>query len=183
MENQSISKERYFAFPTLEIGQLAKTIEEILEKYDTKKNAYINIDNDLSDGSHVQISQADLSQLEQVCSFKNLSIRINFLYSELNIVYFGSTDDDFWIDIDASRARVIKDVFDILIQSLGLTEVQSSISVLLNKIPPGLGVPELRRRVENLEKAVFGPDSRIQCFLSYRFSDENEAVVQKVKSS
>jgi hypothetical protein len=123
MSKQFISKERYFKFTTLQIGQLSRAIEELAQEY-TNDQPFIRLDRTLPDGSYTQ-NEINFEHLDQICTFSEQTISVIFLGKDLNRINFGNEQDCFSIGIDANSARVIQIIFDKLIKRLDLQETTS----------------------------------------------------------
>jgi len=183
MGNQSISKTRYYRTSTFQIGQFALAVDELFAEYDQGKSAFINIGRDLPDGSSIFDESTSISVLEQICIFNDQHIHIHIPESRLDIAIMGG-GDYFSLEVEAIGSRVLHQVFDHFTKALELVEVESPsqrAERLSKAYPPEKTIPGIIKRIEKLESAVFDPGNRLRCFLSYRFSVENNTVAQQVK--
>jgi hypothetical protein len=173
---KSLSKERNFKNKIFQIGQITNVIEETLIRFNPIKNFQLIIGQTLPDGTLTQNVYYDLQPLEQICSLVDLHIGVYFHQSLINEIHFRGFQKSFSIEVDASEVKIVNEAFKLIVDLLEITESQMSV-----EINPVVNYFNLVQRLEKLENVVFGPDKRLQCFISYRFSEGNDVIVQKIR--
>jgi hypothetical protein len=172
----SFSKSRYFTHKIFEAGLLAKAVESMVG--DTSERLEIFHTQDLPDGGSVYHTLNSPTGLYEICDmaghFIRVSIRTSGKYRS-----FHMKEADGLIEVDATSDTPddMQALLDLLTKGLDLKE--ASDEVLSRKGGPSR--KEISERLAVLERIVLGPNRTLRCFLSYRFTPENEDPARKLK--
>jgi len=174
----SFSKTRQFTHKIFEAGLLAKAVGSIVGE--TPKHLNIIDSQTLADGGHASHTLTSPSGLSTICdmaghviwvSMKTLSGKHQSLQMRVSnglIVVYASADTP-----DDMRVML-----DVLTDGLDLKEASDEAIAKQD----GPNRKEISERLAVLEKIVLGPSRTLRCFLSYRFTPENEDPARKLHS-
>jgi hypothetical protein len=175
-KTMSISKQMDFENQTFEAGLLAKTLVDIFSEFgDQTPPSFFQLSEKLPDGA-TSTRHLTWTDLETICDLSTRSVQVMFKDKSGGMIYivmdgYGSRLD---VHISCENAMQLREIYSRLVSSLGLKEAPPE--------PPGGPVSsDIERRLNTLEKAVFGRQRPLRCFLSYRFLPESEIIALKVQ--
>jgi hypothetical protein len=176
----SFSKELRFVAKTFSVGEISRAVSNILLNHTTDQKLDAQISERLADGTHSNKGISKASELEAFCDFSGRSLRIT-LWQKVGdlagIRIYGYRSEYIDVEISAPNSTLLADILKTLESSLGLTPY-SQPELKVNESDTFEGV---LRRLEVVEGIVFGPSSRLRCFLSFRFSAESENIALKIQ--
>lgn len=173
----SFSRKNLFTFKILEAGLLTKTIEAIIG--DKPKSTSIDVLERLADGSRVSHTFTSASELSRTCDLRTNYVQAYTKTSSGDSRFVSLTESDGLIEahVSTDTAENTRAVLDLLIKGLDLTEASDEF-LARHRVPT---IKELSDRLSILERIVLGPNRRLRCFLSYRFTPENEEPARKLR--
>lgn len=172
----SFSKSRHFTHRIFDAGLLTRAVESIIgdkpQRVDIKDLEY------LPDGGSVMHTLGSPFDLARLCDvsdhYIDVSVRTcsgqyrSFSLSKINGLIVS--------DVRADTTDDMNEVFGLLTTGLALDEVSDEI--LAKQRGPTL--KQVSERLALLERLVLGPNRTLCCFLSYRFTPENEEPARKL---
>jgi hypothetical protein len=173
----SFSRSRSFTYEIFEAGLLAKAMESIVG--DTTQHIEIKDFQNLSDGGRAIHTLTSPSELYAICDMVGHFIYVLIRASSGNYqtIQIREGNGSIEVDVSADTPDDMRKMLDLLIKGLDLKE--ASDEVLAKKRGPSQ--KELSERLAVLERVVLGPNRTLRCFLSYRFTPENEDPARKLK--
>jgi hypothetical protein len=172
----SISKDMYFENQTLVAGLLAKTLLDIFSEFgDQTPPSFFLLSERLPDET---TSSRDVTwtDLEMICDLRKRSVRLMFRDKSggtVSILLAGRASR-LDVEISCENPLQLREVSGRLVSCLALKEAPPEPS-------RGALTADIEGRVIALEKAVFGRQRPLRCFLSYRFIPESEIIALKVQ--
>jgi hypothetical protein len=171
------SKAHYFIHKVFEAGLLAKAVEKAMGEKPQRIEIWLN--EHLPNGGDVSQNLTSPSDLAAVCDIAGHHLYVSIQTSSGTSRSFHMREDDELIRVEA-RADTADDMqatLALLTKELDLKE--ASDEILATKRGPSQ--KEVLERLTLLERIVLGPNRTLRCFLSYRFTSENEDPARKLK--
>ena len=177
-----ISRSTFFRIRQFRIGELASMFGSLSRSLTLEdKPVGFSINEILSDGSEVwrDATQADL---ESICNLvaRSISCTIGNWPDRVYLSLSQRGSDYLRLYVSSAQSSIITEVPRLLQQALALEEVTEHEAMSIDRAPEDDRFQPLLRRIEQLENAVFEPKQKLRCFLSYRFSSENEILALKL---
>lgn len=173
----SFSRSRNFAYKIFEAGLLAKAVEGIAG--DSPKSIEIKDFQSLPDGGNVIHTLTLPSEVSTVCDMTEHSIWVTIRTSsgKYRSLLMKEANGLINVDVTGDTTDEIKMMVDLLTKGLDLKEA-SDEALAKARGPNRKAISE---RLAVLEKIVLGPSRPLRCFLSYRFTPDNEDPARKLK--
>lgn len=173
----SFSRTHRFSFKIFEAGLLAKTIEAIAG--DNPQSLEISDSENLPDGGSVLHKFTSTSDVSKICDIRTHWINVWIRTSSGKFWSFDLRADDGLItaNVSADTTESRRAVLGLLMKGLELTEASTELQA--KHRPPTQ--KEISDRLAALERIVLGPNRRLRCFLSYRFSPENKEPARRLE--
>lgn len=172
----NFSRSRHFTHKIFEAGLIAKAVERIVG--DKPQRVDIKHLEDLADGGSVMHNLTSPLELAQVCDISKHYIDVSIRTSSGDYRSFSLKGSDGLIvgDVWADTVEGMKEIFDLL--TSGLTLEEASDEIIAKKRGPTL--KDVSERLAVIERFVLEPNRMLRCFLSYRFTSENEVPARKL---
>lgn len=173
----SFSRERLFSRKIFQAGALAKILQRIAGDNPMKVGIYDS--EDLPDGGSVSHDFGSLSQLSTVCDIGTHHLNVNLTTSsgESRSIFFRDDDGLMSVHVFADTTDDLQTVFDMLITGLALEEASDELQA--KHLGPTRKV--LSDRLAIIERIILGPNRKLRCFLSYRFTAGHDEPARKLR--
>lgn len=167
-------KTRLFEIKTFPPGAITRVVSDLFSRYGDPKRNFATIYEDLPDGTR-SAHAITTSDLDTFCDLTRRRLDVDLCRHvddrpEVMIVQFAIKRGAIELRLCGETLRDLDEIFSTLERELSLTPTADDEDPVDN----------LPSRVERLEAAVFGPSSRLKCFLSYRFASEAEAAAATI---
>ena len=176
----SFSKSRFYIYKVLEAGLLAKAVERFVATLgDKPARIGISVSQDLPDGGTAHRKFSSPSELATICDLKGQWILVDGWTSSNEFRSFNIKEDSGLIEVSASSDTPgnMQSILELLTKTLELKEASDEI-LAKNQSPSRR---EISERLAVLERIVLGPSRTLRCFLSYRFTPENEDPARRLR--
>ena len=176
----SFSKSRFYIYKVLEAGLLAKAVESFVATLgDKPARIGISVSQDLPDGGTAHRKFSSPSELVTICDLKGQWILVDGWTSSNEFRSFNIKEDSGLIEVSASSDTPgnMQSILELLTKTLELKEA-SDETLAKNQSPSRR---EISERLAVLERIVLGPSRTLRCFLSYRFTPENEDPARRLR--
>lgn len=156
---------------------MTKTIEAVAGI--NPKSIEISDYEKLPDGGSVSHKFTSASAVAKICDIRPHWIRVQIKISsgEWRSFDLRADDDLITANTSADTAENRRAVIDLLINGLGLTEASDELQAKSR----GPTLKQISDRLTILERVILGPNRKLRCFLSYRFTSETEESARKVR--
>ena len=147
---------------------------------DPTKHLEIKDFQDLPDGGRVIHTLTSLSELFTICDMTGHCICVYFRTTSGNFQILQMRKSNGLIEVDASAdtPEDMQQMLDLLTKGLDLKEASDEALAKAR----GPNQKAISERLAVLERIVLGPNRTLRCFLSYRFTSENEDPARKLYS-
>ena len=174
----SFSRYRYFAYKIFDAGLLAKVLEGIAGN--SPKSIEIKDCQSLPDGGSVLHTLTSPSEVSTICDMVEHSIWVFIRTSsgKYRSLRMKEANGLIEIDVSADTPDDIKVMLDLLTKGLDLKEASDEALAKAR----GPNQKAISERLAVLERIVLGPNRTLRCFLSYRFTPQNEDPARKLHS-
>lgn len=174
----SFSKSRHFAYKIFEAGLLAKAVEGIAG--DSPKSIEIKDFEDLPDGGRVIHTLTSSSEIFRICDLAThfIYVSIHTSSGKYRSLQLKESNGLIETDVSAETPDDVKVMVDLLTKELDLKEASDEALAKAR----GPNQKAISERLAVLERIVLGPNRTLRCFLSYRFTAENEEPARKLHS-
>ena len=150
---------------------------------DKLKRIEIYVSQDLPDGGTAGRKFSSPSELATICDLRGHRIKVFGYTSSPELPTFNIRVSSGLIAVEASSDTPdsMQVILELLTTTLGLEE--ASDEIIAKEQGPSIrdSIREMSERLAVLEKIVLGPSRTLRCFLSYRFTPENEDPARRLQ--
>lgn len=172
----------------LEPGELSNAFRAAFDAVGVSDPANIRVSmrEVLADGTNAD-HNFTLTEIDHVCDPGRQSVFVTTRLDTTPKLYISinGDGDSFSVSYSGTSAEVLARARKAFEQVLNLEELsrRSGVEELAETLRSigSQAVEPLEKRLEALEVAVFSPARKLRCFLSFRFSDENELVALRIQ--